>query len=409
MKKIKKSIISMFMAFVLMFSFLLPIGQVNTASAQAAGQQNTYSLNDDYDTVYYFSDNQNAANYASNFASVGIAFNYEIFAPDFFEGVNEYNNGQEFDEISNAYVIFELTQELEEEIVPTNSTATIQILETIFFHLKERGCEIMFICSTDEMLFSDYAGFLNYVDVHINTDMICVFMTSVIHYMIEDCGSDEIANCTILLDTTFDITINAQAIYSFAFNYYFKEYFRSIYKTEIQSNDWTLNELLDAKNINILRYMGGTTFFDEANNTIVNADEIEDNDYIYAIGSSAAGQAAMNSWLQVIDGIRTARYNFDVYVYNPAGYTITLTESINLFTAGSAYDTMYIQLDFVTGQDMTSYHNWWGICDITHKTITCGDGWMISWIGEGYDISSAWKLIIDEDEYNANVNYSPVW
>ena len=58
MKKIKKSIILMFMAFVLMFSFLLPIGQVNTKKASALSID--YISADPMPTVYYFSDSQPA-------------------------------------------------------------------------------------------------------------------------------------------------------------------------------------------------------------------------------------------------------------------------------------------------------------------------------------------------------------
>ena len=106
--------------------------------------------------------------------------------------INHINNNIDtYSSITNAYVIFELNTDLKKyrdlEGGLNALNAFFANLNNLFgtLHDQLHNCRIMFICNTDEMVFAgslngtDYSAFLSSVDIHINTDIITLFMSGI--------------------------------------------------------------------------------------------------------------------------------------------------------------------------------------------------------------------------------------
>lgn len=70
--------------------------------------------------------------------------------------------------------------------LPQNENLTVpvftELLEDIFEYLNESlNCKIAFLCDTDEAKFAWHETFLNYVDIHVNTDLRTPFAHSVMN------------------------------------------------------------------------------------------------------------------------------------------------------------------------------------------------------------------------------------
>ena len=137
--------------------------------------------------VFYYSDNpdcQDVFDYieqCSGIEDITLIYNSSRDIDDFIE----YYNRDDFF-VSNSYVIFEMRNGF-----PTpaekNGTKITDILSDVFSYMEYYGCKIMFICGTDETKFVYENEFLEYVDIHINTDTLTTFLESIIYRWQENC------------------------------------------------------------------------------------------------------------------------------------------------------------------------------------------------------------------------------
>lgn len=98
-------------------------------------------------------------------------------------------------------------------VLPQNENLTVpvftELLEDIFEYLNESlNCKIAFLCDTDEAKFAWHETFLNYVDIHVNTDLRTPFAHSVmnrIRPMIanNDANSEGSIKINILFDSVY--------------------------------------------------------------------------------------------------------------------------------------------------------------------------------------------------------------
>ena len=192
MKKIKKSIISMFMAFVLMFSFLLPIGQVNTKKASALSPD--YMPVETMPTVYYFSDSQPTfKDYLDQQIGLNVIYDTQYFITSqelAFMLYTGYFWG--FNQESTNIVIIEI-----KAIKPDYF-----ILNELFECLQYQGCKVMFISPYQPEFVSGEV--LEYVDASMpcNQDLYMRFIKNSIRSMLNTDGCF-LDNTTILLDGRF--------------------------------------------------------------------------------------------------------------------------------------------------------------------------------------------------------------
>ena len=109
------------------------------------------------------------------------------------------------DEInSDSLVILDIRNSIRP--MPNDGDTWADSLLNFFQSVKDENCRTMFICETDETWFNDATDFLDYVDVHINTDLITPFMYNILKDM-ED-REDRISDVSLIFDRGFSYAID---------------------------------------------------------------------------------------------------------------------------------------------------------------------------------------------------------
>ena len=102
-----------------------------------------------------------------------LAFPDEVFENLFFE-TNFF-----LDKInSDSLVILDIRNSIRP--MPNDDDTWADYLLNFFQSVKDENCRTMFICGTDEARFNDDTEFLDYVDVHSNTDLTTPFMYNIL-------------------------------------------------------------------------------------------------------------------------------------------------------------------------------------------------------------------------------------
>ena len=167
---------------------------------------------DEYcDFLYYFSDYDGAEDFCGDFV-YDIVNTYKQSKPEFelmyrpmqdmetLEALDFYLGADDgFYSIQNSIVIIEIRNTLEYNSRDDNNDIFDNLLD-IFRTLKGADCQTMFICETDENLFGDKVEFLDYVDVHINTDLYLSFIQSALNLIDHGNGID---GTRLILDGIF--------------------------------------------------------------------------------------------------------------------------------------------------------------------------------------------------------------
>lgn len=193
MKKTRKSVIALFLTFALMAGCMLPLFGLPIGARDALPDRP-----EDIDSFYYLSDDPQSSTRYQNLLSVIPAGHYYYFGDSNnnnatvrvanymgIEGTCAYQN------ISDAYVIFELKSEFPIEI--TDGTVTLpEMLETIFNTMRGNNCKIMFISNTDEALYAmnEQNAFLDYVYIHVNTDTWYTFFSNILYRIYRENQND---------------------------------------------------------------------------------------------------------------------------------------------------------------------------------------------------------------------------
>lgn len=360
-------------------------------------------------TVYYISDNPLSSTYRQMLLNSGVVSNCVLKYYDTTEFVRSVQTLFMAEDVladaSGGYVIFEMQESFPREMVEEGETPEwIEWLEDTFSWLKEHNCEIMFISGTDEKLYEGFEGFLDYVDVHVNTDMWYLFYTSVFHYIGEDTGDDmRFQNVTILLDKNLSGGAEAAAGGGWFINKIFMPLLRMAYRDAFRGSALTNYDIMSNRNIKLICQINDEIFYDVAAQRIYTPTEqitefynVVENAHIYAIGA-AYDTSYTGQWLTWIDRIESAFGDVPTFIYDPDGFGENLCDEHGVYRTGPATDIYPLMYDFVRGQDMTGYNNWTGACQITHKTVRFSPGgWMVL---VGLPENSAFQRCMSEAEY----------
>lgn len=289
----------------------------------------------------------------------------------------------EFNAPSDAYVILELRH----DITSCFSSAGAEDIENLFGYWKEQNCKTMFISGTEELKFYYQRDFLDYVDIHINTDHFTAFMANLLYKVELFCDSPQISNVTFLLDAVLSEGIEDGYKSSWFFKEYLITFIRSVYREEISPGPKTNQQVLLDHNIKIVSHLGGDKYFDAVNGIEYDSSsddssfqELVYNDKIYAIGSTVNGYSYAYNWYERAKDIKRRigieDDYFEMYVYNEAGYRF-YDDKVQMGGVGSGRIPTIID-DFINDRDLTKYDNWTGRCIVTFKDGNFGSGgWMI--------------------------------
>ena len=425
MKKTRKSVIALFLTFVLMAGCMLPlfgfpIGARDVMPDTPEAFDSFYYISDDPQSSTRYQDllDATALNghycYLGNFSTSNTP---ELQVQAYMQSIGTCA----YQSISNAYVIFEIQKRFTRVDTAVNEPELPAMLNTIFSTLQENNCRIMFISGTDEALYApDYNYFLEYVDVHVNVDIWYTFMSTIFYKAYLENGQQSLHNITFILDRNLSneiediqslsntlIISNNEPFKNYWFiNNYIITYLCKQYAEEIRQNNWTYLDLLNETNIKIICHMNENTFYDVTANERIVIDEIDTNDlcgrlfneYIYAIGYADSGYSYSANWLDLIQTIKNdCDLSFPVYLFNPLAYTFDSYNS--LFTAGAPTDIYPVMLAFLQNMNMSSYNNWSGLCLVTHKALNFGpNGWLIDTVLNGF-LLSEWLIYQPEAEW----------
>ncbi|WP_251182528.1 hypothetical protein [Anaerocaecibacter muris] len=405
---------------------------------------NQYEEEQCYESIYYFTDNAESELYVNLFmremvdiySQMHTVFNgfywydleskgtqsdddyvparfgssmYDFYDYELWGGAHDYSS------LYNSLVIFE-TRKLFPIQVPDNIGYVVtDYLEQIFKVLHNNGCKIMFVCGTDEHLYESYGhnSFLDYVDIHVNTDIYSYFMNTVFSHF-KDYGVD---NSVIILDSDLSqfahdgerYTVNAEREYhngTWLLNRYgfvdstLIPFIRLVKGMYCIYDEYKFNiNVLNICNIRILCHIQGYEFFDICNwNKYVldpndyNVRDLEDyfnENKVYFIGTTRQG---ISEELMEVLTFTEDRYAIviDKYVFIE-NESLTSESCSAAYTAGldkyrMAQYLYPIIYDFLFNREFLSNHNnWEGRCEITSKPFVEGDGWLIDFAGDDQD------------------------
>lgn len=400
----KKLFVSIMMAFAMVFACV--ITPFNKSKVKA---QETFIT---YDKVYYVTNNPNASSYRQSLLTfpdrgqinIHIRNIYLYYDQDFETAFDEF---QALTSVSDAYVIVEMINGFDSEIINDPMLTLADEFYTTFRNLKNDDCQILFICGTDETRLMNPDNeddaknqFLQYVDFHVNTDMITTFLYNIFNRVEEDIGVYP-TNVVYILDSFFAQGLNLTVDFSgWFFTTYFVPYLEEIYANEMIGYT-SIADFLDAKRIKFLCYYG-IVYIDVVRGqgvaTINEIGEFLDNyEHIYAIGSSNClyeEDEPTTVWGDAILEMRTfTGKEFPVYILDFHNAWQSDLDN-DLYTVNHSIDVYQHILDFLSpNSDVCMYYFWSGLCQNTHKHCITAEsgGWIADTYANGYYIGS-WKI-----------------
>lgn len=386
---ITKILLLPILVFALAFSVL--VVPRSLAKAYASGE-------DEEKIIYYFSDDEHCTTYRY-LLSLEYGFTvHELYDwsdrgeyDDFEDAYNDNVNSIGWDEMINAYIIFEMNTGFRGNAdMQPGDVSFPEILEDLFYTLKTQGCHIMFICGTEENRFENYNGFLDYVDIHINTDLYDLFMIGTFMKVL-DSTSAPLENVTFIIDESFgglDMIDNNEFFTEWLMLYLYYAYPNDVYMLGA-----TWKGICDYHGIKIILCRQDGSYRDIFYPQIILYDSAYDTDheeigdfinyidnaYICAVGTSNQGSMALYDFISDINDLAEAMQRTDIslFVHNPASYELPTYNRGTIYQARTYTNYCNIIADFLRDADLNTYDNWDGRCVITHKAISFGeDGWM---------------------------------
>lgn len=219
---------------------------------------------------------------------------------------------------------------------------------------------------------SPYTEFLQYVDIHINTDMFTLFMDNILRIQFD---YEPINNFCFVLDETFGDDL-IEFIDSWIFEDYILNYMIMTDGRRIE--ELGLFDYLEENNINFLFYDGSS--FD----SLIQATEGRTESNMCAIGTNGLGNAYAELWLSDMTDLREMKdENFAIYEYLYPDWSEgvwSYYDSVKMAWAAKLYylDEFWDIFDAVGfEEDLTVFDNWYGRSGvITYKPFVGEDGWM---------------------------------
>ncbi len=432
-----KKFISMFMIFALLLSAFTSF---STISAKAA--ENTSDPIIDKQ-VYYISDSETNYNVYGN-VILSMVSNENInnycnsSQTDFWQAVfnwgpnNALGSIPYYENIESAIIIFEAHQGL--PLGPSVNLHNDYLLQlsAIFSALKENGCYIIFKCNTDESRFSVNADFLAYVDLHINTDLITPFSKSVLTDLEENFADGEMRDVTFLLnDRCFHPATHSNPN-KWTFYNFLSAYLKKYYEEDLNMVGATYNLVLQNKNINILKHIDGSLFYDVFTGDLCDisvsfsSSNYGDVDKVIAVASfmpwenTSIDSTRAHYFIDAINDLQdqnpmSESNNIPLYMLKPPNlnvtsrypdYTKTIIDAtlyneewfadiLSTFTTNAEFpelesDREQARIDL--HDDMLPYDNWPSIWSMCYKPIFLTSyPWITAPTGEDYEIY--WGII----------------
>lgn len=372
--------------------------------------------------VYYFTDNPYSYTIAtyleantSNTSNSGNNFYYVPYT------VNQYSKmhidnvflSGDYQLITDAYVIFECYYEFEYPINDSlfDLTYYLRELKTMFRTMKNNGCEIMFVCATDQNRYKNYTGFLQYVDIHVDTDIFYTCLMSAFKRTVDYYSLSNFVNGYTLFinEGMLNYPIVPTGIMdSYIFKRFIEMKLIASYPTEISA---ALNGIVDILNINSQYYQGFRIFCNnplsggEYNDCFCNDTEyisqltVDNPSFMVAnLNTQQATAAYVNG---LLSDRQTYGYDFPIFFFNRYAFSVNTdgydttdyVYGIGPYTTIPSLQT--IMLDFIDAEDISVYDNWYGRCDITHK-LSVGDG--EGWLEDIYDEDLLYTLDDEVEE-----------
>ncbi len=350
-----------------------------------------------YHDVYYFTNRYDALT-ASNRLAAGLSsrypgsfdFHYKYYGAD-----NGF--GMDFDLLpcvnANSIIVFEIRGI--SSMLPNDSNEKADFLsylndslEYLFRGWQSDGCRIIFVNDTEEARMLDinldfytspYNSFLEYADVHINTDFFTLFIDTILFTHFHDGSNDmPIENFTFLMDTSYGTSIE-EFVGKWLFNEYLVKYiimtdFRNFY---VYRNNPI--EYLNDKCIDFIFYNSNSDSLSDLGELLY--EKSEEN--LLAIGTSLIGNANAELWLEDVMQLREITdCEFEAYEYLFSDATDVIwsyeedvkmawsVDALSLEAFWSIFDAL------ARDGDLSGFDNWEGRCTVTYKPVGDGDGWL---------------------------------
>ncbi len=357
--------------------------------------------------LYYFSDSANlkyveileeVCNYYESESQTEIYFEPFIYFPDQFE--DRFFESNFLDNItSDSLVILDIRNSIKP--MPNDGDSWADSLLNFFKAVKNEDCRTMFICGTDEARFNDATDFLDYVDVHINTDLITPFIYNILKDM-ED-REDRISDVSLIFDQGFSYAIDTFLLPLFRaeFNISADDYSASETWKKLNAIDHCLFYVSEYGFL-INKITGEEQFFGNYRDT----EEIYDSfdKPIYAIGNNYYSDSLFQQF--VVD-MKDALDYMEMPAYMLIQGDVILGEvcPIEYFQTLGMYECTFQEylkemvFGFINDDDLSSYGNWPGRSYVTFKPIESGEsGWEIRTY-EYYDLPEGWQVAMDPETY----------
>lgn len=348
-----------------------------------------------YDDVYFFTNRYDALT-ASNRLAAGLSsrypgsfdFHFQYYGADVGLGMNFALLSVPVKE--NSIVVFEIQGIA--SMVPDESNEIVaflsalnDVLESLFGGWQSDGCRIIFVNDTEEVRMLDvnldfytspYTEFLEYVDVHINTDFFTLFIDTILYTHFTN--DKRIENFTFLMDTSYGTSIE-EFVGKWLFNEYLVKY---IIMTDLLNFYVYRNnpiEYLNFRNIDFIFYYANSDSLSDLGELLY--EKSEEN--LVAIGTSLIGNANAELWLEDVMLLREITdCEFEAYEYLFSDATDVIwsyeedvkmawsVDALSLEAFWSIFDAL------ARDGDLSGFDNWEGRCTVTYKPVGAGDGWL---------------------------------
>ena len=397
--KIKSMFVAGLLAITMLFACFVFVPGVANADDEGF---NEFPDMSEVDTFYYFTD---SAEYKNFFDGYGLSYHMFYYQPgdtsvaqNYFGYLDYLNNNGCFSEIQDAKVIIEVStgllygnnaNEIENNVIDYND-----LLEDIFYDLKSSNCTNMFICSTDECWFSHYSGFLDYVDIHINTDILSVFTYNLLRVVFEDYN---LPGSTFIIDADFSNGILNGVENTWFLRWYFFPCLRLLLVREDNNFDISLSnaEIINEYGLKIYCHSAedwDTYYQLQAYREHNGAYEMQlvpvltemifqsNNEDMFLVEGFYPKPGFNDTWLDyMIEYFEEyGQEPANIFIYGDPILPVIISPSplpINSAIASTG-NIPYIISMFLTDNDLTEFNSYDGRCIISYKDIPDGDGWL---------------------------------
>lgn len=297
----------------------------------------------------------------------------------FWKEMEEYYYGRG-KTIENALIIFEVRGEIDWKLGIYNGTEEqseidgryeksiyYPLMKEMFSNWKSLGCKIAFICETDEVWFeNNYDEFLDYVDIHINLDILTSFAYSVADIIL----SQNFLGSVLVLDSHLSSWFKED---------YLIPYLAFIYREKYGELNYSMPENILSE-LRMTCYNYNSEVYTDISGNLISKYEVYQN-YSQAQSAFIVGEISNQDDKELIN-LYNKNYNSQYYACNLYGNNVVAFYD-HLIYAGWSKKSVNNHLsvilrDFILNDyySLLKYNNWSGRCMISFKLIYGDGGWL---------------------------------